>query len=107
MVTIEEFSKMELRVGTVTAAKPHPNADRLLVLTVDIGEETERQLVAGIRAHYSPEELVGRQLVVVANLQPAKLRGVESQGMLLAASDGEQVIVLRPEKRVRVGSQVR
>ncbi len=107
MVTIEEFSKMELRVGTVTSAKPHPNADRLLVLTVDIGEETERQLVAGIRAHYSPEELVGRQLVVVANLQPAKLRGVESQGMLLAASDGDQVIVLRPEKRVRVGSQVR
>lgn len=107
MVTIEEFSKMDLRVGTVTSAKSHPNADRLLVLTVDIGEETERQLVAGIRAHYSPEELVGRQLVVVANLQPAKLRGVESQGMLLAASDGEQVIVLRPEKRVRVGSQVR
>lgn len=107
MVTIEEFSKMDLRVGTVTAAKPHPNADRLLVLSVDIGEETERQLVAGIRAYYRLEELVGRQIVVVANLQPAKLRGVESQGMLLAASDGEQVIVLRPEKRVRVGSQVR
>ena len=107
MVTIEEFSKMDLRVGTVTAAKPHPNADRLLVLSVDIGEETERQLVAGIWAHYRPEELVGRQIVVVANLQPAKLRGVESQGMLLAASDSEQVIVLRPEKRVRVGSQVR
>ena len=107
MVTIEEFSTLDLRVGTVTAAKPHPNADRLLVLSVDIGEETERQLVAGIRAHYRPEELVGRQIVVVANLQPAKLRGVESQGMLLAASDDEQVIVLRPEKRVRVGSQVR
>ncbi len=107
MVTIEEFSKMELRVGTVTAAKPHPNADRLLVLSVDMGEETERQLVAGIRAHYRPEELIGRQVVVVANLQPARLRGVESQGMLLAASDGEQAIVLRPEKRVRVGSQVR
>ena len=107
MVTIEEFSKMGLRVGTVTSAHPHPNADRLLVLTVDIGEETERQLVAGIRAHYRPEELIGQQIVVVANLQPAKLRGVESQGMLLAASDGEQVIVLRPEKRVRVGSQVR
>ena len=107
MVTIEEFSKMELRVGTVTSVAPHPNADRLLVLKVDIGEEEERQLVAGIREHYSPEELVGRQIVVVANLQPAKLRGVESQGMLLAASDGEQVIVLRPEKRTRAGSQVR
>ncbi len=107
MVTIEEFSKIELRVGTVTSVEPHPNADRLLVLKVDIGEEEDRQLVAGIRVHYSPEELVGRQIVVVANLQPAKLRGVESQGMLLAASDGEQVIVLRPEKRTRAGSQVR
>ena len=107
MVTIEEFSKIELRVGTVTSAEPHPNADRLLVLKVDIGEEEDRQLVAGIRVHYSPEELVGRQIVVVANLQPAKLRGVESQGMLLAASDGEQIIVLRPEKRTRAGSQVR
>ncbi len=107
MVTIEEFSKIELRVGTVTSVEPHPNADRLLVLKVDIGEEEDRQLVAGIRGHYSPQELVGRQIVVVANLQPAKLRGVESQGMLLAASDGEQVIVLRPEKRTRAGSQVR
>jgi len=107
MVTIEEFSKIELRVGTVKSAQPHPNANRLLVLKVDIGEEEERQLVAGIRAHYSPEELVGKQIVVVANLQPAKLRGIESQGMLVAASDGEQVIVLRPEKRIRAGSQVR
>lgn len=106
MVTIEEFSKIELRVGTVTAVEPHPNADRLIVLKVDIGEEEERQLVAGIRGHYSPEELIGRQIVVVANLQPAKLRGVESQGMLLAASDGEQIIVLRPEKRTRAGSRV-
>ena len=107
MVTIEEFSKIELRVGTVKSAQPHPNANRLLVLKVDIGEEEERQLVASIRAHYSPEELVGKQIVVVANLQPAKLRGIESQGMLVAASDGEQVIVLRPEKRTRAGSQVR
>ncbi len=107
MVTIEEFSKLELRVGTVKSVQPHPNADRLLILKVDIGEEEERQLVAGIRARYSPEELGGRQIVVVANLQPAKLRGVESQGMLLAASDGEQVIILRPEKRTRAGSQVR
>lgn len=106
MLSIEEFAKLDLRVGTVRSAKPHPNADRLLVLDVDLGEDRHRQLVAGIRGDYAPEHLIGRQIVVVANLRPAKLRGVESQGMLLAASDGEQVIVLQPEKRTRVGAKV-
>ena len=106
MLSIEEFAKLDLRVGTVRAAEPHPNADRLLVLHVDLGEDQPRQLVAGIRAAYDPASLVGRQIVVVANLQPAKLRGVESRGMLLAASDGDQVIVLQPEKRTRPGAKV-
>lgn len=106
MITIEEFGKIELRVATIKAAEPHPRADRLLVLKIDLGTE-ERQLVAGIRAHYTPEELIGKQIVVVANLQPALLRGVESQGMLLAASDGEKVIILSPEKSITPGSQVR
>lgn len=106
MITIEEFAKVELRVATIKAAAPHPNADRLLVLKIDLGTE-ERQLVAGIRVHYTPEELIGKQIVVVANLQPATLRGVESQGMLLAASDGERVIVLSPEKPVAPGAKVR
>ena len=107
MISIEEFGKVELRVATVTAAEAHPNADRLVVLSVDLGDE-QRQLVAGIRAHYTTEELVGRQIVVVANLQPAKLRGVESQGMLLAATDASSggVIVLSPEKPVAPGSKV-
>lgn len=105
MITIEEFAKVELRVATIKAAEPHPNADRLLVLKIDLGTE-ERQLVAGIRVHYTPEELIGKQIVVVANLQPATLRGVESQGMLLAASDGERVIVLSPEKPVAPGAKV-
>jgi methionine--tRNA ligase beta chain len=105
-ITIAEFGRIELRVATVKAAEPHPMADRLLVLKIDLGTE-ERQLVAGIRAHYTPEELVGKQIVVVANLQPAVLRGVESQGMLLAASDGEQVIVLSPEKPTAPGSRVK
>ena len=86
MITIDQFRELELKVATVTAAEPHPNADRLLVLRVDLGGE-QRQIVAGIRAHYAPETLVGRQVVVVANLEPAMLRGVESQGMLLAASE--------------------
>lgn len=106
MLSIEEFAKLDLRVGTVRSAEPHPNADRLLVLHVDLGEDQPRQLVAGIRAAYDPAHLVGRQVVVVANLQPAKLRGVESRGMLLAASDGDQVIVLQPEKRTRPGVKV-
>ena len=93
MITIEQFQTVELRVGTVKEAAPHPNADRLLVLKVDLGTE-ERQIVAGIRAHYDPAALVGTQVVVVANLEPAKLRGVESQGMLLAASaDGTLAVV--------------
>ena len=106
MITIEKFREVELRVGTVLAAEPHPNADRLLVLRVSIGTE-ERQLVAGIRAHYDPAALVGRQVVVVANLEPAKLRGVESQGMVLAAADGERVLLLRPDEAVGPGSVVR
>jgi methionyl-tRNA synthetase len=105
MISIEEFRRLDLRVGTVRSAAAHPNADRLLVLRVDLGSE-ERQIVAGIRRCYAPEELVGRQVVVVSNLEPATLRGIESQGMLLAASDGEQIVVLSPEKQVGAGSKV-
>jgi methionine--tRNA ligase beta chain len=105
-ITIDQFRGLELRVGTVKTAEPHPNADRLLVLHVDLGTE-ERQIVAGIRAHYDPAALVGRQVVVVANLEPAKLRGVESQGMVLAAADGERVVLVRPDDTVTTGAVVR
>lgn len=106
-ITIDEFRKIELRVGTISSAEPHPNADRLVVLRVDLGTE-QRQLVAGIRAHYAPESLVGRQIVVVANLEPATLRGVESQGMLLAASDAEgRLAVVTPERPVAAGATVK
>lgn len=106
-ISIDEFRNIELRVATITAAAPHPNADRLLVLTIDLGNE-QRQLVAGIRAHYEPDTLVGKQIVVVANLQPATLRGVESQGMLLAASDGDgRLAIVVPEKPVAAGAQVK
>ncbi len=106
MITIEQFRALDLRVATVIAAEPHPNADRLLVLQVDVGGE-RRQLVAGLRAHYEPAALVGRQVVVVANLEPARLRGVESQGMLLAATDGDRVVALRPDEPVAPGAVVR
>jgi len=106
-VSIDDFRTLDLRVATVTAVVPHPKADRLLVLTVDLGGE-QRQLVAGIRAHYEPEVLVGKQIVVVVNLAPATLRGVESQGMLLAASDSEgRLAIVVPEKPVSAGAQVK
>jgi len=106
MITIDQFRAIELRIGTIVAAEPHPNADRLLVLRVDVGGE-ERQLVAGIRAHYEPAVLIGRQVVVVVNLEPAKLRGVESQGMALAAAYGDSVVLLRPDEAVPAGAVVR
>lgn len=106
MITIEQFQEVALRVGTIRAAEPHPNADRLVVLRVDLGTE-ERQIVAGIRKHYEPETLVGRQVVVVANLAPATLRGVESQGMLLAASHEGQLVLVRPDAEIAPGATVR
>ena len=105
-IAIDDFKKIELKVATITAAEPHPNADKLLVLQIDLGTE-QRQICAGIRSHYTPEQLVGKQIVVVANLATAKLRGMESQGMLLAASSGDQVIVLTPDKPALAGSPVK
>jgi tRNA-binding protein len=93
-IVYDDFAKVELRVAKVLEARPHPNADKLLLLQVDLGEETPRQIVAGIRAHYTPEALVGKKIVVVANLAPAMLRGETSNGMLLAATSGEKVILL-------------
>ncbi|MDD5348129.1 MAG: methionine--tRNA ligase subunit beta [Candidatus Omnitrophica bacterium] len=106
MVTFEEFKKLELKVAKVLEVADHPNADRLYVITIDVGGAT-RQIVAGIRASYAKEALVGRQIVVVDNLEPALLRGVESQGMLLAASDEKGISVLMPDREVSVGSTVK
>ncbi|MEK7229882.1 MAG: methionine--tRNA ligase subunit beta, partial [Candidatus Binatota bacterium] len=105
MISIDEFRRIELKVATIKKAEPHPNADKLLVLQVDLGSE-ERQIVAGIRGHYAPEELIGKQVVVVANLETARLRGLESQGMVLAASDGERIVILTPEKQVSPGARI-
>jgi methionyl-tRNA synthetase len=90
LIEIGDFAKIDLRVGEVRSAERIPKADKLLLLTVDIGEEKPRQILAGIAQYYAPEQLLGRKIVVVANLKPRKLRGHESQGMLLAASIGEE-----------------
>ena len=92
-VSYDDFAKLELRVAKVVEARPHPNADKLLLLHIDVGDAT-KQIVAGIRQHYRPEQLVGKLIVVVNNLAPAMLRGETSNGMLLAASSGEKVILL-------------
>ncbi len=105
MISIDEFRKIEIKVATIKHAEPHPNADRLMVLKIDLGSE-QRQLVAGIKGHYAAEDLIGRQIVVVANLEPAKLRGIESQGMLLAATDNDKIVLLNPEKPVSPGAKV-
>jgi methionyl-tRNA synthetase len=107
MVTIEQFQQLALRVGVITAAQDHPNADRLLVLTVDVGEGEPRQMVAGIKGSYQAAELVGKRVVVVANMKPATLRGIESRGMVLAATDGSTLILISPEKPARPGSPVK
>lgn len=107
LVSVEEFRRLVLRVGVITAAVDHPNADRLLVLTVDLGDGVSRQVVAGIKGSYQASELVGKSVVVVANLKPATLRGVESQGMILAASDGSSIVLVSPERAIRAGSTVK
>lgn len=107
VVTIDDFAKVEFRVATVLEAKPAPKGDKLLVLQIDLGTE-KRQILAGVRQHYTPEQIVGKQIVVVANLAPRQMMGLESQGMLLAAHDAEtgKVIVLSPSEPVSAGSKV-
>jgi len=108
-ITFDDFTKLDLRVATIIEAEPHPNADRLLKLQVDLGDQ-QRQICAGIRQYIEdPTSLVGRQIIIVANLAPRTIRGEESNGMLLAASvmDGDSVqdvVLLQPGKSVPAGA---
>src|ERR671928_1736143 len=106
-IQYDDFAKLDLRVATVLECKPHANADKLLVLQIDLGNE-KRQILAGIRQHYQPDQLVGKQIVVVANLAPRTMMGLTSQGMLLAATDAAtgKVIVVTPGDQVGAGSKV-
>ena len=99
MISFEDFKKLDLRVAEVLEAREHTGADKLHVLKIAIGDET-KQIVAGIREQYSPDELVGKKIVIVNNLEPATIRGEESNGMLLAARGDEGPVVLLPEKDV-------
>lgn len=106
MIPIEEFRKLEIIVAQIKDVQEHPNADKLYVLKIDTGSG-EKQLVAGIRKSYTKEQLVGRRVIVINNLQPAVIRGVESQGMVLAASDEVGISVLQPDRDVKLGSTVK
>ena len=107
LISFDDFTKIKLRIGRVIEANDHPNADKLIVLKVDLGDE-QRQLVAGLKGYYTTDQLVGRNLVVVTNLAPRKMRGVESRGMLLAAvtPDYSQVVVLTTEADIAPGTAV-
>lgn len=106
-IAYDDFAKLDLRVATVVGCRPHPNADKLLLVEIDLGSE-RRQICAGLRQQYQPEQLVGKQIVVVANLAPRQMRGEMSNGMLLAASDPGtgRVIILAPAEPVAAGSKV-
>jgi len=123
LIPFDHFAKVDLRVATVLSAEPHPNADKLLKLRLDDGTPEGRQVCAGIKAWYEPASLVGKQVVIVANLEPRTLRGEISHGMILAASDlkaeavpaadgakpgpdERNVVVLAVEKPVKAGSRV-
>jgi methionyl-tRNA synthetase len=107
MITYDHFSAMELRVATITAAERVEKSDKLLKLQLDVGELGARQIVAGVGKAYTPEELVGTQIIIVANLEPRALMGHQSNGMLLAARDGEEIpVLLRPQRAVPAGSKI-
>jgi len=106
MATLEEFKKLELKIAKIKEVTEHPNADRLYVIQVDLGDQT-KQIVAGIRSSYTKEQLIGREVVVVGNLEPAVLRGVESQGMLLAAQDESGFAIVTLDREIKPGSIVK
>jgi methionyl-tRNA synthetase len=107
-IPYDHFARVDLRVARVLEARPHPNADKLLLLRIELADGENRQIVAGIRQHYGPEALVGRRIVVVANLEPAIIRGETSQGMLLAATSGDKVVLLQPDDpECLVGAKVK
>jgi methionine--tRNA ligase beta chain len=106
MITFEEFKKLEIRIAQIKAVKDHPNADKLYCITIDVGG-AEKQIVAGIKSSYKPEELLGKKIVVVANLEPAVIRGEKSEAMLLAASDDKGIAVLVPDRDTQIGSPVK
>jgi len=107
IVSFEEFSKMDLRIGKITKAEPVTGSRNLIKMYIDVGEGEIQQAVAGIAQYYSPKELEGKQVAVIANLQPKRMFGIESTVMILAAEDEKTVSILLPDRPVKVGSKIR
>ena len=107
MATIDDFKRLELKIAEIKEVQDHPNADKLYIIIIDLGDNKHKQIVAGIKSSYQKEDLIGKQVVVVDNLEPAILRGVESEAMLLAASDENGICIIVPERQVRLGSTVK
>lgn len=107
MINIDDFAKLEIKIGTVVSAEKIPEADKLIKLIFDFGDE-QRQIMSGIAEFFpEPSVLVGRQMPVLVNLEPRKLRGYESQGMIMAIDAGDGIVLLKPETDVPAGSKVR
>lgn len=106
-ISFDDFKQADIRVGTVCTAERVPETDKLLRLEVDFGEDRHRQIVSGIAEYITPEEIVGRQLLFIVNLEPRIIRGLASNGMLLAVGDGDAFSVIVPAKQVAPGSRVR
>lgn len=105
MISFDDFKKMDVRVGKILDIQDHPDADKLYILTVDTGNEA-RKIVAGIRPYYKKEDLIGKLIVVVVNLQPRTIRGIESQGMLLAGLDNNTLGVLTVDRDLKPGTKI-
>lgn len=106
MISFDDFIKVELKVGTILTAEEVAGSEKLIKCMVDLGEEEPRQILAGVKQWYNPQDLAGKQVVVAANLEPRKMMGLESQGMMLAAGD-EKPVFLKPAKKTTPGSKVR
>jgi len=106
MISFEDFKRLDIRIAKILEVSDHPNADKLYVLRVDWGDG-EKTLVAGIKSSYKKEDLVDKQIVVLVNLEPANIRGVRSEGMLLACQDEKGISLISPDRKVELGSQIR
>jgi len=106
IVNFDEWKKLDLRVGRIIDTENHPNADKLYVIRVNVGKEEPITIVSGLRDHYTIEELKGKNIIVFVNLESAMLRGVKSEGMLLAASHEEKCVLIEPDKDIEPGSKI-
>jgi len=105
MVSFEDFKKLELKTAKILEATDHPNADKLLLLKIEVGE-TQKQIVAGIKGYYTKEELIGKTVIIIDNLETAVIRGEDSNGMMLAIKDGENLCLLTSDKPIDSGNKV-